>query len=46
MHAILGRKANEELNRLISPIQQNKILFGMMLLLIVFGIFYVLSFYF
>lgn len=46
MHAILGRKANEELNRLISPQKQNKILFMLMIFLIVLGIFYVLSFYF
>lgn len=46
MRAIFGGKGTEDLNRMVSPRKQNRFLFALFVLLMVFGIFYVLSFYF
>lgn len=45
MRAIFGGKATDELNKTISPKKQNRILFILMLLLIVSGTIYIISFY-
>lgn len=45
MRAIFGGKATDELNKIIPPEKQNRILFALMLLLIAIGIIYTISFY-
>lgn len=45
MRTILGGKAEDEFNKLLSPKQQNKILFRIMVMLILAGCLYILSFY-
>lgn len=45
MRALFGGKATDELNKSVSPQQQNKILFVMMIIMVLAGFFYIISFY-